>query len=132
MLGTRPVTGRTLGYPPVPNIALSDSPHHRFCFENRCDGSDRIDTFWLVSDTSHVETINASDFKARCLAILDHVQATGERLVILKRGRPVAELLPPSRTHAKYAQFELKGTVIVTGDIVGPAVPEDHWEVLGP
>ena len=41
-----------------------------------------------------METINASDFKARCLAILDRVQETGEPVVILKRGRPVAELCP--------------------------------------
>ncbi len=34
-----------------------------------------------------METIDASDFKARCLAILDRVQATGERVVILKRGQ---------------------------------------------
>jgi prevent-host-death family protein len=77
-----------------------------------------------------METINASDFKARCLAILDQVQATGEPVVILKRGRPVAELLPASRTSAEYAQFELKGTVIVSSDIVAPAVPEDDWESL--
>ena len=78
-----------------------------------------------------METIDASDFKARCLAILDCVQATGERVVILKRGRPVAELLPASRSHAEYPQFELKGTVIETGDIVEPAVSEEYWESFG-
>ena len=78
-----------------------------------------------------METINASDFKARCLAILDRVQATGERVVILKRGQPVAELWPASRTHTEYPQLELKGTVIVAGDIVEPAVPVEHWESLG-
>ena len=78
-----------------------------------------------------METINASDFKARCLAILDRVQATGERVIILKRGRPVADLLPASRTHAEYPQLELKGTVIVVGDIVEPAGSEEHWESLG-
>ena len=78
-----------------------------------------------------METINASDFKARCLAILDRVSATGERVVILKRGRPVAELWPASRTHSEIPQSELEGTVEVVGDIVGPAVPEEHWESLG-
>ena len=79
-----------------------------------------------------METINASDFKARCLAILDRVHATGEHVVILKRGRPVAELSPASRTsRAEYPQMELKGTVTVTGDIVGPAVPaKKHWDSL--
>ena len=75
-----------------------------------------------------METINASEFKARCLAILDRVQATGERIVILKRGRPVAEVGPASRSVAEYPQMELEGTVTVVGDIVGPALPEDYWE----
>ena len=77
-----------------------------------------------------METINASDFKARCLGILDRVAETGERVVILKRGRPVAELGPASRTGAAYPQMALEGTVTVLGDIVGPAVPEEHWESL--
>ena len=77
-----------------------------------------------------METINASDFKARCLAILDRVQATGERVVVLKRGRPVAELSPVSGAEADYPQMELRDTVTVTGDIVGPAVPEEDWDSL--
>ena len=84
----------------------------------------------LVSNASRMETINASDFKARCLAILDRVQATGERVVVLKRGRPIAEVVPASRTHAEYAQLELKNTVTVLRDIVEPALPEEHWESL--
>ncbi len=79
-----------------------------------------------------METINASDFKARCLAILDRVQATGERVLILKRGRPVAELLPASQARGQYPQSDLAGTVTVVGDIVDPVVPEDDWESLRP
>ena len=75
-----------------------------------------------------METINASDFKARCLAILDRVRDTGEHIVILKRGRPVAELWPPTRSEARFPQLELAGTVTVVGDIIGPAIPESDWE----
>ena len=75
-----------------------------------------------------MEHINASDLKARCLSILDRVRATGERVVILKRGQPVAELGPTTGLLGRYPQLELEGTVTVVGDIVGPAVPEDHWE----
>ena len=75
-----------------------------------------------------MEHINASDFKARCLSILDQVRATGERVVILKRGQPVAELGPATQSLARYPQLELEGTVTVVGDIVGPVVPENHWE----
>jgi len=77
-----------------------------------------------------METINASYFKARCLAILDRVRETGERIVILKRGQPVAELWPPSQAKSRHPQAELKGTVTVIGDIVGPVVPADHWDSL--
>ena len=80
--------------------------------------------------TSHMETINASDFKARCLAILDRVRDTGERIVILKRGRPVAELVPPTNAASEFPQDELKGTITIHGDIVGPPIPEEDWEML--
>ena len=38
--------------------------------------------------------ISASLFKQQCLALLDHVDATKERIVVTKRGRPVAQLVP--------------------------------------
>jgi prevent-host-death family protein len=73
-------------------------------------------------------TINASEFKARCLAILDEVERTGETVTILKRGREVAQLNPVVSRAAKYPQQTLRGTVEVLGDIVGPVVPSDDWE----
>ena len=51
---------------------------------------------------------------------------TGERVVILKRGEPVAELGPATQARATYPQHELKGTVTVLGDIVGPLIPENR------
>ena len=38
--------------------------------------------------------INAAEFKAKCLKLLDEVAATHEPLVITKRGKPVAKLVP--------------------------------------
>ena len=73
-----------------------------------------------------MHTINASDFKARCLAILDRVHETGERVVILKRGRPVAELSRVTGDGNDYPQADLEGTVIVVDDVVGPVFPEEH------
>ena len=75
--------------------------------------------------------INASDFKARCLAILDDVRDTGERVIILKRGRPVAELSRVTGDGERYPQSELEGTVVIVGDVVGPVFPEEHWDTLG-
>lgn len=39
--------------------------------------------------------ITASQFKARCLRLLDEVAETGETLVVTKHGRPVARVVPP-------------------------------------
>src|SRR5206468_12115818 len=41
------------------------------------------------------DALPISEFKAKCFAILDKVEGTGEPVTILKRGRPVARLLPP-------------------------------------
>jgi prevent-host-death family protein len=38
-------------------------------------------------------TVSASQFKAQCLAMLDEVAATGEEIVVTKRGRAVARVL---------------------------------------
>ena len=40
-----------------------------------------------------MRTFAASEFRAKCLGLLDDVQATGETIVITKHGRPVARLI---------------------------------------
>ena len=63
------------------------------------------------------KNINASEFKARCLRVLDDVQATRTEVVITKRGKPVARLVPigPARGSLRGAW---KGMLRVQGDIV--------------
>ena len=75
--------------------------------------------------------INASEFKAKCLAILDEVSATGEAVTILKRGRPVAELVPPVSSGSRYPQDDLRESVVIKGDIVEPVLPAEVWEAMG-
>src|SRR5690606_9258366 len=67
----------------------------------------------------------ASEFKAKCLGLLDEVAQTGETLVITKRGKPIARL--SSATKPRRPIFgALKGWI--EGDIEGPA--EVEWEAL--
>jgi prevent-host-death family protein len=75
-----------------------------------------------------MKTINASEFKAKCLAILDEVAETGEVLTILKHGKPVAQLVPPVPRSAGFPQEALSGTVELLDDIVEPVIPADAWE----
>jgi prevent-host-death family protein len=76
-----------------------------------------------------MRSISATDFKARCLALLDDVARTGEPVTILKRGRPVAQLGPHHPAGVRYPQERLAGTVEVLGDIVGPVLPPGCWDV---
>lgn len=63
--------------------------------------------------------IKASEFKAKCLSLLDEVQDTGETIVVTKRGKPVAQL-EPVRQKPKTLFGAMKGSVTILGDIVGP------------
>lgn len=73
------------------------------------------------------ESINASDFKARCLALLDDVARTGKTLTILKHGKVVAQLVPAGERQ-EYPQDSLLGSVKVLGDIVSPCFDGQEWE----
>jgi prevent-host-death family protein len=75
-----------------------------------------------------MKTMNASEFKAKCLAILDEVSRTREPLTILKHGKPVARLVPAETEHRVYPQHTLRGSLEILGDIVEPAVDPDDWE----
>lgn len=76
-------------------------------------------------------TINVSEFKAKCLAILDDVARTGEPVTILKRGKPIAQILPVVPRQTEYPQETLRGTVEILGDIVEPVLPAEAWEAEG-
>ena len=61
-------------------------------------------------------TVGASEFKAKCLGLLDEV-ATGSTLIITKRGRPIAKVSPVSAP-AKSLRGSWKGIVKIKGDLV--------------
>ena len=73
-----------------------------------------------------MESLNISKFKATCLSILDDVQKQKKRIVITKRGKPIAEVVPYLITDRKVS---LKEAITFIGDIVSPVAEED-WEVL--
>ncbi len=71
-----------------------------------------------ASNWSHnvvMKTIGAAEFKAHCLRILDNVDPEG--IVITKRGKPVARLLPPEpAVEDLYGKYS--GRIEVLGDIM--------------
>jgi prevent-host-death family protein len=74
-----------------------------------------------------MKTIKASEFKARCLQLMDEVSETGEPLVITKNGKPVSQLIP-YRRRSSTLFGALKGSVEVRGDIVSTL--DEDWEAL--
>jgi antitoxin (DNA-binding transcriptional repressor) of toxin-antitoxin stability system len=68
----------------------------------------------------------AGVFKARCLAVMDEVQAKKEAVLITKHGKPVAKLVPVSgETDDIYGFMAGKGTI--TGDVISPALSLEEW-----
>jgi prevent-host-death family protein len=68
-----------------------------------------------------MKRVAASLFKTRCLKLLDEVAETGEPIVITKRGRPVARVIPERVKRARPPSCK------VLGDIVSPIGGD--WDV---
>ena len=75
-----------------------------------------------------VRSIKASEFKAKCLRLMDEVADTGEALVVTKNGRPVVRVsaAAPKRYTSTYGVD--KDRIKILGDIVAPLYPDyDEW-----
>ena len=69
--------------------------------------------------------IAAGEFKAKCLRLLDEVAASRAPLVITKRGKPVAKLLPVDKK--PFTLFgRMAASTRIVGDIVGP-IDDLEW-----
>jgi len=72
--------------------------------------------------------IAAGEFKAKCLKLLDEVQQKRKQVVITKRGKPVAKLVPVGENSESFIG-SMKGTMEILGDIVAPI--DVKWEADG-
>jgi prevent-host-death family protein len=79
-----------------------------------------------------MKTMTASEFKAKCLAVLDEVAEHGEIVTILKHGKVVAQLVPAAPRETGFPQDALRGTVEIFGDVIEPTVPAEDWEAAQP
>lgn len=72
-----------------------------------------------------------SEFKAKCLSVLDEVHKTKKAILITRFGKPVAEVIPPSSDVVFESWIgSMKDSMKILGDIVSPATDENEWEVL--
>jgi len=75
-----------------------------------------------------MQEIAISEFKAKCLALLDEVSKTKKPIRITRRGKPIAEVVPPSPARKARKLGALAGTMTILGDIVSPVINLDDFE----
>lgn len=72
-----------------------------------------------------MKTMNVTDFKAHALRVITELSVDREPVILTKRGKPVAELIPycePSRKAGKLAE-----TIVYEGDLISPV--DEDWNV---
>ena len=73
-------------------------------------------------DNRHV---SAAEFKANCLRLMDEVAQQRRPIIITKRGKPVAKLVPVEEQGPIDLFGRMAGTIKICGDIISPI--EDAW-----
>ena len=81
-----------------------------------------------------MKAVGISQFKTKCLELLEQVRRTREPIRVTRGGKPIADIVPttaikPVMDRAKWLG-SMKGTFKILDDIVSPAHDRDEWEVL--
>ncbi len=74
-----------------------------------------------------MKTMAISEFKAHALRVLDEVAKFQETIVITKRGKPIAQVVPHQKSEMNSAPGKLADTFVFEKDIVAP-LGEGLWE----
>ena len=77
-----------------------------------------------------MKTMPAGEFKARCLRVMEEVRKYRTPVVITKKGRPVAKLVPPDEPATDVFGC-LAGSARIVGDIEAPVVGAGTWRAGG-
>jgi len=70
----------------------------------------------------------AGEFKAKCLAVMDEVQAKRTTVIITKNGKPVAQMVPVVEEEVDPIFGFLRDKVKIVGDITAPLYSDEEWE----
>ena len=72
--------------------------------------------------------VSISEFKAKCLGLIEQVHKTRQPLRITRHGRPVAEVIPAGPDRKRKFLGDMVGTAQIVGDIVSPIIDLDEIE----
>ena len=82
---------------------------------------------------SEIEQVSISQLKATCLAILGRVKRTKRPIIVLSKGEPIAQVVPPPPPLLSRPQSwlgSLSGSGEILGDIIAPASTPEEWEAF--
>jgi prevent-host-death family protein len=78
-----------------------------------------------------MKEVAISEFKAKCLGILEEVRKTRKPIRVTRFGQPVAEVVPPSpKPRSKNWLGSMAGSAEIVGDIVGPTGSFEDWNAF--
>jgi prevent-host-death family protein len=74
--------------------------------------------------------VTATDFKAKCLALIDEMNRTKVPIIVTNRGKPVAEMFParPAEVAAQSLLGAMKNNSYFYDDPFGPAIDPNEWD----
>lgn len=75
-----------------------------------------------------MKTMAISEFKTHALKIIDQLSKNHETIIVTKRGKPLAKILPYEVTPDSIKPGQLADTLVFEDDIITP-LGEDMWEV---
>lgn len=76
----------------------------------------------IMTMSAKPRRLPAGEFKAKCLAVLDEVERTRRSVVVTKRGRPVAEIMPLPAAESR----SLEGSLLHEEDLLSPI--DTEWD----
>jgi len=74
--------------------------------------------------------VSASQFKAKCSALVEQVRRTKRAIQIARRGKVIAEITPVASEKSRGWLGRMKGTAEIVGDIVSPVIDLEDIEAL--
>ncbi|HVO79695.1 MAG TPA: type II toxin-antitoxin system Phd/YefM family antitoxin [Terriglobales bacterium] len=77
-----------------------------------------------------MKEVAISEFKAKCLDLLDQVQKTRKPIRVTRHGKPIAEVVPPTPAAPAEWMGSMQDSIEIVGDIISPANEEGDWEAL--
>ena len=81
-----------------------------------------------------IRQVAAGEFKTNCLRIIAEIGRTGQEVIITKRGKPAAKLIPfanPAKKEPIIGRLEGIGEIVGDpDDLIKPVFPLENWDML--